>query len=208
MAEELKGLLDRIHRDGVEKADSKASEIIANARKEAESILAESDAMARQTRIAAEKDAAVSVERGRKALEQAARDVILSVAGSLSRILDRVVTDEVKSSMDTASLQAMIIKVVETYAAAGMSGGIEVLVAAGDRERLQNLVLSAFRKAVAQGVKVETNERLAGGFQLSVKDGKVCHDFSSEAIAESLCQLVRPRLAEIVRSAMAEKNSR
>ena len=35
--------------------------------------------------------------------------------------------------------------------------------------------------------------------------GNVQHDFTSASIADALCQLVRPRLAEIVRGAVAER---
>ena len=83
MAEDLQNLLDRIQKDGVEQAEAQAETILAQARDKAAAILREAEKQAAETRVGAEKDAEVFVERSTKTLEQAARDFLISVGRSV-----------------------------------------------------------------------------------------------------------------------------
>ena len=59
MAEQLQGLLDRIQRDGVDKAKAEAETIIADARIKAADLIADAEAKAATLRQAEERDGGV-----------------------------------------------------------------------------------------------------------------------------------------------------
>ena len=67
---------------------------------------------------------------------------------------------------------------------------------------LQDFFLSEFKAAAQAGLKLQGDGNVVKGFTLSLTEKNVHHDFTQEAIAEALCRMVRPNLAEIVRSAI------
>lgn len=83
MEEQLQGLLDRIRREGVERAETEAAGIVEAAEERARGIVADAQAQADGLRAHAEADAEASRERGSKALEQAGRDFLLSLQTDL-----------------------------------------------------------------------------------------------------------------------------
>lgn len=204
MAEELKHLLDRIQREGVAKADEKADRIVADAEARAAAIVRDAEEKAGQILARAEKDALSFDERGRKALRQAARDTILSVGGAVSHTLDTLVADRIDKALTIDVLKQMLIKIAEAYASGGKTGNIDLVLGPSDEARLRDFILSELRSAVEKGLKVQSDNEIVSGFRISLADGHVHHDFTRDAIAESLCRLLRPHLADIVRDAITE----
>ena len=73
MAEELQGLLDRIHQEGIKKADDEKNTIIQAAKTQAEEIVNAAKQEAAEIRKQSETDAANNEARGKSAVSQAAR---------------------------------------------------------------------------------------------------------------------------------------
>lgn len=209
MPDDLQHLIERIQRDGVAKAESEAAEIVAAAKQKAAALLkaAETEAQARLKQ--ADTDAAVFVERGRTALGQAARDVLLAVGGGLDALLDEVVNRAVGEALDPGTLRALLRKAVEAYAAKGLAdGSLTVLLSPEDQQRLGDAVQAELRAAAGRGVSVRLDERLGGGFRLAVREGRLEYDFSRAALAEAVAALLKPELAAIVSRAAQRVNDR
>ena len=203
MPEELQSLLERIHKDGVEKADGEAAKIVEEARTKSAEITSEAERKAEETRQQAEKDADVQAERGRRALEQAARDVVLSVGSSLDKLLESLVSKKVAAEMKGDTLRDLIVNVVQTYTKAGPDGArLDVLLPEEKREEIGKAVLSILSKELSSGVEIRGDGSVVSGFRVSMEDNRIEHDFTGEAIADALCQLVRPHLGEIVKNAL------
>jgi V/A-type H+-transporting ATPase subunit E len=204
MAEELQSLLERIRRDGVEKAEAEAAAILRDARAEAARIVREAGETAAQKREQAEKEAAEAEARGRRALEQAARDLLLTVGGNVEALLLGLVRDRVGRALSGDSLRQVVLEVVGAYArAGGREAGMELLVPPGRQREIADLLLGELAAEMRRGVEVRGDGTVAAGFRVSIPGEHVEHDFSAEAIAESLGRLLRPHLAEIVRGALA-----
>jgi V/A-type H+-transporting ATPase subunit E len=207
MSEDLQNLLDRIQEDGIAKADAQAKEIVAAAEKTAESIVAAAEQKAADTLAEAEKEAQVFTERSTRALEQAARDVVLSVGSAVTRTMDKLVGEKVAEALSDDLLEEMVEDVVKAYTANAAKGQrIEILLSPEDHDKLGEYFMSELHKQAKKALTIQSDDRILGGFEVSIVDGNVHHDFSQEAIAEALCQLVRPKLADIVRSALANKS--
>jgi len=99
MAAELQGLLDRIQEEGVKKAEGEAEAIIAKAKEEAEEIIKKAQSDAEKTAKDAETSASKSEKRANSAIQQAARDVILSLRADIESRLKKVVAESISDTM-------------------------------------------------------------------------------------------------------------
>ena len=54
---------------------------------------------------------------------------------------------------------------------------------------------------IGNGIEIVGDGRVTHGFRVVIKEDNVEHDFSQEAITETLCRLLRPHIAGIVQEA-------
>jgi len=202
MTEELQGLLDRIQQDGVEKARARGEELLAAAREEAERIGAEAREQAGNLLKEAERNSAASAERGRKALDQAARDVMLSLEERIAAALRELVGRELPDALTPAALADMLAVAVKNYCdGEGSSGRLEVLLNQEQQKAVRDHFMKRFSEELREGVDIKGDDDVVSGFRISVVDNKVHHDFSGDALADAVCALLRPDLSEIIRGA-------
>lgn len=202
MAEDLQNLIDRIQQDGLAKADAEAKRIIAAAQQQAATLLKEAEAGAREIVARAERDGQTFVERGNKALEQAARDVILSVHQAVSDTLNGLVSQTVGEALTLDVIKQMMVKVVESYCGKqGDCAEVDLLVNPADQKQIVDFFMQQYRAAIDKGVEIHADSGIVSGFRVSIEGTQVHHDFTQKEIAATLCKLLRPRLAEIVKAA-------
>jgi V/A-type H+-transporting ATPase subunit E len=206
MAEELQSLLDRIQKDGVEKARAEAEEILSVARTEADAIMKSAREEADGMRQKAEADAEATLERGKKTLEQAARDLVLTVGEALGRVLNGIVRREVAAAMTPEVLQSMLIQIVEAYCRGDSEhSGVEVVLNPEQQKQLADFALSKFAGEMRGGLEIKADDGVLSGFRVRIENEAVEHDFTETAVAEALSGLLRPHLAEIVREALGKR---
>ena len=192
MAEELQQLLEKIQRDGVEKADAEAAAILAKAKADADAILKDAEAKAAARRDEAEADARAFEDRARKTISQAARDTVLDVKAALGRLLENLLAKDVAAALANPDEVARL-----ALAAVKALGADAVDVAAG--AQLADALKAQLAAAAAKGVQVVLDETTGAGFSLRLDGGRVEHDFSEAALAAALAKRLRPDLARLVR---------
>ena len=202
MADELQHLLDRIQTDGVEKAEAESKTIIEEAKAKAAKILEDAGAAAKATRAQAEKDAEAFIRRAEQSLQQAARDTVLSVKSAVDSALEALVAKAADKEVTGDLLKSLIETAVKAYAEEGKP--LDVIVPEARQEEFAAWAAAAFADAAGDGVDIKGDRTLAYGFRVSMADGRIQHDFSSEAITEALAKLLRPKLAEILKNAQKE----
>lgn len=205
MAEELQNLLDRIQKDGVEKAEAEAQSIIGKAKEKSSGIIKDAEAKSSEIIKKAEQDAKAFEQRGAKALEQAARDVVLSVGESVNSAMKNIVSEQVSSTMSGDTLKNLISKVIESYCAdkSGASS-IELYLNDKDKVALKDIFIQKFKDKMENGLEMKSDNSVIAGFKVSTSGQSVQHDFTSEAVTEALCKLLRPHLAEIVKKSASK----
>jgi len=219
MAIELQHLIDRINQEAVEKGEQEANRILAQAREQAAALVREGEAAARAHREEAEKDSAVFVERSTRTLEQAARDLLISVGQAVEDIIADIVSDATDEALDPDTLKRMMVKMAQAYAERnGTESRIEVLVSKEDQSELVRFFARQYRhrlvrglniRANARGLNIRANAGVRRGFRVILDNDRVHHDFTRPAIAEALGNFLRPHLAEIVfRAARAASSSK
>ncbi len=202
MAEELQGLIDRIQKDGVDKAEEQAKGIVKAAEVKAAAIVKKAEEAAEAKRKQAEQDAESFRERGEQALRQAARDLLLSVGQALDGLMTAAVRSDVTDALSGDGLKPVLIEAVNGYFKSA-EGSVDLAVLVGE-DRVKDVeawFAEKFAGKLKQGMEVKPDASVVSGFRLSVKDSKVQHDFTRDAIAETLARLLRPRLAALVKEA-------
>ena len=97
--EDLQGLLEKINRDGVEKADAEAKKIIADAQAKADAIVKEALAAADKAKAESEKAAAAHAERAAETIRQSARDVVIGVKDAVAALLENLLAKSVDKAL-------------------------------------------------------------------------------------------------------------
>lgn len=207
MTEELQSLLERIEEDGVRKGEEKARAIVQAAEEKAAGILKDAEAQAAARRQAAERDADAFEERAATSIRQAARDVVLSVGETLQGAFRRIVRAEVDDELSGEGLRAILGGLLETYFRDAAGAGAVLRVGEKEREQLVAHFQKRFSEALKDGLEIQGDSGVIAGFTIRLRGEDVEHDFSGEAVTDALCELLRPKVAEIVRSAMQDPGS-
>jgi len=202
MSEQLQHLIERIRAEGVDKADAEARAILEKARTEAARIEREARDRAVALVKKAEAEAAAHAAHGRKALEQASRDTLLTVRQSLESLFDKLFRREVEKALTHEAFQGFLQKVVQDFLARQTEqGGLEVTVPTALIEDVRQYLIKTFQAEAAKGVTIRSSNEVITGFRVAFTHGHVELDFTPEAIAETLARLVRPDLGALLREA-------
>jgi V/A-type H+-transporting ATPase subunit E len=203
MAEELQSLIDRIQQDGVAKADAEARRIVAAANEQAAGIMRDAETRAKALLAQAEQEARTFGERADKALEQAARDVVLQVQEAVTQTLQALVATRVGEALAPDTLKQMLLKVVQAYCGKeGDCSQIDLLVSPADQKSIVEFFLKEYRDSIDRGVEIHADTGVVKGFRVSIENAQLHHDFTQKEIAAALGRLLRPRLAEIMKRAV------
>lgn len=200
MAEDLQALMERIQKDAVEKAELEANAIISKAKDKAAAIVKAAEDEAKAKLEQADKDAEAFTERSGRTLEQAARDLLLSVGKNLEKMILDLLSLQIEKSLDESTVKNMLLSIAKSY-----SSDIEVDFSEADAKALSSFVMGEFAKQLKAGVTVESDKGVKFGFRVKLDGGKVSHEFTEAAMAESLSALLRPQLAKIVNKAAQGK---
>ena len=191
MSEELQSLIEKINRDGVEKANTEAERIVAAAKEQAAMIVKMAKDEAAKAAKAAQEESELSAERAKETLRQAARDAIISVEGAVSRLLERLLATNVEAALaDPATAAAIAGDAVKSLVGTGEIAAAPKIAAALKAEL-----------ASKQNFTVVMDETLGTGFKIKLESGRVEHDFTGATVAAELAKRLRPDLAALMQGA-------
>jgi V/A-type H+-transporting ATPase subunit E len=200
MAEELQGLLDKIQKDGVAKADAASKTLVDEATSQAVAIVKAAEAKAAKLIADAEEDAKQFEQRARSSLQQAARDLVLTVGEAVNAALAKVVATHADAALTGEALGKIIEVAVATYAATGAT----VTLAQDQQAAVQDYFRAALSDAARGGIVLASDNGVVSGFTVKLDGDSVTNDFTGKAISAALGALLRPDLAAIVNEAAAQ----
>ena len=192
MAEELKHLIEQIQKEGVEKANSESEAIVSSAKEKAAKIVAEAEAKAQDILKRAESTSAAFAERSVKTLEQAARDLLITVGQGCEKVVSGTLGSQVDAALSGDLLQKMVIGVVEQS-----GGNIKLSVSANDAKALAAFCAEQAGKS-GKTIELVSDAEVLSGFKVAFEGKNVTLDYTGEAIAEALAAFLRPELAKTV----------
>ena len=198
MAEELQPLLDQIRKEGVDKAEAEAAEILSQAKEQAAKTVRDAEAKAKELVAKAETDSEVFTQRSIATLEQAARDVLITVGQGIENIISELVAESVDQALGVEVLEKIMVSMAASCAEQHGETRIELLLNESDQAELVKYYASKYSDKMVEGLELHVDNEILKGFKVSFADDHVYLDFTQEAIAEALTAFLRPKLAEIV----------
>ena len=186
--EDLQGLLEKINRDGVEKADAEAKKIIEAAQAKADALIKDALAKAAQSKADTEKAAAAYAERAAETIRQSARDIVIGVKDSVTALLESLLSKNVEKALGDETAATQIV----ADAIKDLTGPGEIRCGARLAAALQSQASSL------RSFTLTTDDALGVGFTVKLDGGRVEHDFTAETISTELAKRLRPDLAKLL----------
>jgi len=195
----LQSLIEKLQREAVEEGQRQAQAITAEAQAKAIKTVKEAEAKAARILEQAEQDAKAFTERSTRALEQAGRDLLISVSQGVESILAGLVRESLQQALTPEVLREILLKMTEAYLVrGGRERRMTVLLSPEDHEQLVKYYAELYRQKLAQGVELKLDNEVVRGFRVAMDEGYIEHDFTLSAIAEALTYYLQPHLARII----------
>lgn len=199
MDTQLQEIIDTIKSEGVKSAEARQQEIIENANSKAQSIIEEAKKEAESIVSKAKQEAQKHEASGKAALEQAGRDLVLSVRSQIEKLFDRVINEATGEALTGEKLAEAIVAALGNWDEKKLAD-LEVLLPQKEQEKIESGLKSRLSEAIKKGVEIKPVSSVQAGFRISTKDGSAYYDFSDQGIAEMLSAFVSPRLSELLKA--------
>ena len=200
MAEDVQGLLDKIHNDGIAKAEQEKEAIIAAAKEEAARIVAEAKEQAENLKKSAQTEAQTGQDKANDAIRQAARDAVIALKADLLAKINAVVHSCIGDAMTPEVMKQIILTMAQSYAKDANAGeSLEVLISKQEQEQTQAFLKEQLLKELKANPVIELTTDFNSGLQISFRDSDVYFDFSDDALAEVICRFVGPKLTAVIK---------
>jgi V/A-type H+-transporting ATPase subunit E len=200
MAEELKHLIDQIQKEGIEKAEEQATAILSQAKEKAAKIVTEAEQKAADLLAKSETEAEAFAERSVRTLEQAARDLLITVGQGCEKVVTETLGQQVDKAIDGGLLEKMVLNVIEQH----KGESAEFSVNEADQKALTAFCAKQAQKS-GQEIELVSDAEVLSGFKVGFKGSNAYLDFTGEAVAEALASFLRPELAKIVSNVAREQ---
>jgi V/A-type H+-transporting ATPase subunit E len=199
MAQDIKNLIEKIQQDGIRGAEEKAREIENQARREVTQILEKARTEAAKLISEAKEEISRGKEEQKTLLAQAARDLLLALHKEISAMLERIILQEVKDALTPEAMYKIIAELIK----GSTKEEIVISLSKADLAHLEKEFLRRLKEETKKGVVLKPSEEISGGFIISFDRGKSHFDFSDKALAEYIATYLKPKLAELLKSAVS-----
>ena len=201
MAEELQGLLERIHKEGIQKADKEKNEILSQAKKEADSIIKKAKEEAESILKKAGEKAQKEEEKAKASIQQAARDIIITLKSELLERLNHCVKNITSEAMTPKQMSEIISKMADSFAKnSGKDAELTLILPAKDLDKIADQFKANLANNLKSQPEILKSSDFSAGLQIGFKGNDVFFDFSDEALSEIISNYVGPKLASILNS--------
>jgi V/A-type H+-transporting ATPase subunit E len=190
----IENIIEKLKKEGVEKAQKASEQILADAKKKADQMIATAQKDAEKIMDDAKKQAASFEESSRVALKQAARDGELLLKRRIQALFDTVFKASAGEAMQPEFMQKLIYKLVEQWS----DKDLEISVSEKDLKSLKVLLFAGMKKKVKTGIELKASADLQHGFRVGIKGDDVYYDFTDDSIAEILRMSLNPRLKKML----------
>ena len=201
MAEELQSLLDKIHNEGIKKAEAERDAMLDAARKQADELLRQARAEADALRKQAEADRVALEKRAESAIKQAARDIILALKEELKRRLNEIVKTNVDGALTPdfmAQLIGEIVTCVKADPARAAGAAVSIMVAPAHLSALEKALRASLAADLSASTELFPNQAAGRGFKISTQGNQVFFDFSDAALTEMISAYAGSRVGAII----------
>jgi V/A-type H+-transporting ATPase subunit E len=195
MEQKIQELTEKIYQEGVEKGESQAQKIVADAQKKASSIVADAKAEAEKI-IADAQQQAAELKRNTEA------EIKLSGTQALSaikqQILDLITAEAVDEGMsaalsDPATIKEFVAAVVQNWKIGNQIPNLEALLPAQKQQELVKVFQKTGSDLMKKGLSLSFSKSVKAGFRIGPQEGSFKISLTDEDFAEFFKEYLRPR---------------
>ena len=201
MEVQLQELIEQIKNDGVAAAEAEAKTIVDAAKADAEKLIADAQAQADKILAAAKAETERMTKSSEDAIRQAGRNLLISFRESVSRELETIVGENVAAVYSSDAFAELIISIVENWANKPDAEDIAVILNTQDLNKLEEILLSALKEKMLNGITLKANDNFDGGFRISVNNGSAYYDYSAEAVVDMMSNYLSPKVVKLLKEA-------
>ena len=195
MENKIQELTDKIYREGVEKGNTEAQKLIANAQDEAKKIVEDARKEAEAIVAASRKSADELAENTKSELKLFAGQAVNALKSEIATLVtDKIVNADVKAfAADKDYLNAFIVALASKW-----SVNEPIVISTADADGLKKYFASQAKALLDKGVKVEQVNGNKTLFTVSPADGSYKVNFGEEEFMNYFKEFLRPQLVEML----------
>ncbi|WPM06194.1 V-type ATP synthase subunit E [Borreliella sinica] len=195
---EVKDLINKIKKDGLEEAERISNGIILKAKREAEEIVAKAEEAARELKAKSEKEVDDYKCHALEASRQAIRDLIIGVEKNLKSLFENALKENVAEVFsDNNFLAELIIKITDSWA---KEEKLVIQLNESDFFSLEQILKLKLGNKLKEGVEIKSFRGINKGFKIQKKNVGLHYDFSVETISDILFDYLNPRFKEVIKA--------
>ena len=195
MENKIQELTDKIYREGVEKGNTEAQKLIANAQDEAKKIVEDARKEAEAIVAASRKSADELAENTKSELKLFAGQAVNALKSEIATLVtDKIVNADVKAfAADKDYLNAFIVALASKW-----SVNEPMVISTADADGLKKYFASQAKALLDKGVKIEQVNGNKTLFTVSPADGSYKVNFGEEEFMNYFKEFLRPQLVEML----------
>lgn len=203
MPQQVQELINKIRQEGVDQATQQANEIKKNAETEAKQIIADATHQAKDIVIKAEADAKKLRESGELALQQSARNMLISLRKDIEHLLGNIVKKDIAATLSPEQLGSIIQETINAHVTQQGDADIKVLVSPDGLKALEQGFITKLKDACQQPLTFRATNDIGAGFIISFDGGKSQFEFTDQGLADFISAYLNDELALILKNAVA-----
>jgi len=198
MSDQLQELLQRIHNDGVKKAQDEAQEILEAAETQANDLIAKAQAEAEQIIANARRTADDLHKNTDSDIKLGAQHTMSVIKHKITEVLlNTAIEQPVKESFQAQSfLRDLILEVVKAWHSS--SDSIRLILPEQLQNKLDDLLRQSIPDALSRQIKVEFSPQMKDGFAIEPQDGTYKLSFTDADFVNLFRSYLRPRTAKLL----------
>ncbi|WP_044268964.1 ATP synthase subunit E [Bacteroides timonensis] len=195
MENKIQELTDKIYREGVEKGNTEAQKLIANAQDEAKKIVEDARKEAEAIVAASRKSADELAENTKSELKLFAGQAVNALKSEIATLVtDKIVNADVKTfAADKDYLNAFIVALASKW-----SVNEPIVISTADADGLKKYFAAQAKALLDKGVQIEQVNGNKTLFTVSPADGSYKVNFGEEEFMNYFKEFLRPQLVEML----------
>ncbi len=196
----IKKLTEQIHREGLEKANKEADEIISKAKEEAAGIISKAEEDADAVRNRAEKEATDMKEKFESEVRLSSRQAISSLRKEIGELIQASVLKEpVEEAFDdNRFVSELIATVVENWDPCDDNNELQVLLPGDRLEETENFFRQRSSRVLNRGVNFKEYNGPGKGFEIMPDNGHYKISMTDEAFNSFLQEHFRKQTLDFL----------
>lgn len=194
----LKSLIEKVHDEGIEKANEEARQIIVEAKRQSSELLKETELRIAKMEEKSAKEVKHIHENLNSELKAAAQQTVGTIKNELADVISNKIASKGISEAisEKKFLQKIIFSVLQKWQPADSNLQFEVLLNQDDESQLRNFFEPRVKKELIAEVEIVIENKIKSGFKVAVKNEDYYVSFSAEDFENFFKSYLRKKTLE------------